>query len=128
MFDIKLSKEDLDKNLKSNNTVNFSDFQNTFTTVLHKHAPIKKKILTFNNSPFMFKALTKAIMHRSKLKNIYNKERTDVNWANYKKQRNFCVTRIRRTKKEYIQNLNVKDLSDNENFGISLSHTLVIKN
>ena len=68
-FDIKLLKEDLDKNLKSNNTVNFSDFQNTFTTVLDKHAPIKKKILRFNNNLFMSKALKKAITHRSKLKN-----------------------------------------------------------
>ena len=115
-FDIKLLKEDLDKNPKSNNTVNLSDFQNTFTTVLHKHAPIKKKILRFNNNPDMSKALRKAIMHRSKLKNIYNKNRTDVNWANYKKQRNFCVTLLRRTKKEYFQNLNVKDLSDNKTF------------
>ena len=64
----------------------------------------------------MSKALRKAIMHRSKLKNVYNKKRTDVNWANYKKQRNFCVTLLRRTKKEYFQNLNVKDLSDNKKF------------
>ena len=42
-FDVKLLKEDLDENLKSNNTVNFSDFQNTFITVLHKYAPIKKR-------------------------------------------------------------------------------------
>ena len=88
-FDIKLLTEDLDKNLKSNNTVNFSDFQNTLTTILHKRAPIKKKILRFNNNPFMSKAVRKAIMHRSKLKNIYNKKRTDLNWANYKKQRIF---------------------------------------
>ena len=108
--------KDLDKNLKSNNTVNFSDFQNTFTTVLHKHAPIKKKILRFNNNPFMSKALRKAIMHRSKLKNIYNKKMDRVNWENYKKQRNFCVTLLRRTKKEYFQNLNVKYLSDNKKF------------
>ena len=73
-FNINLFKEDLDKSLKSNNTVNFSDFQNIFTTVLHKHAPIKKKILRFNNSPFMSKALRKAIMHRPKLKNVYNKK------------------------------------------------------
>ena len=59
MFDVKRFKEDLDKNLKSNKTVNFSDFQNTFITVLHKHAPIKKKVLGFNNSPFMSKALRK---------------------------------------------------------------------
>ena len=115
-FDIKLFKEDLDNNLKSNNTVNLSDFQNTFTTVLHKHAPIKKKILRFNNNPFMSKALRKAIMHRSKLKNIYNKKRTDVNWANYKKQWNLFVILLWRTKKEYFQNLSVKDLSDNKKF------------
>ena len=115
-FDIKLFDKDLDKNLKSNHIVIFSDFQNTFTTVLHKHAPIKKKILRFNNNPFMSKALRKAIMHKSKLKNIYNKKRADVNWANYQKQRNFCVTLLRRTKKEYFQNLNVKDLSDNKKF------------
>ena len=63
-FDIKLFEEDLDKNLKSNDTVvNFTDFQNTFTTVLHIYAPIKKKILKFNNHPFMSKALRKAKKH-----------------------------------------------------------------
>ena len=73
-FDVKLSKADLGKNLKSNNSVNFSDFQNTFITVLHKCAPIKKKLLRFNKSCFMFKTFKKAIMCRSKLKNIYNKK------------------------------------------------------
>ena len=58
-FDIKLFKEDLHKNLKCNNTVNFSDFQNIFTTVLHKYASIKKKSLRFNNSPFMSKTREK---------------------------------------------------------------------
>ena len=49
-------------------------------------------------------------MHRSKFKNIYNKKSTDVNWANYK-ERNFFVTLLWRTKKDYFQNTNVKDLS-----------------
>ena len=56
-------------------------------------------------------------MHKSKLKNIYNKKKTDVNWANYKKQQNFCVTLLWRTKKEYFQKLNVKSLPDNKKFG-----------
>ena len=64
----------------------------------------------------MSKALREAITHRSKLKNIYNKKMDRVNWENYKKQRNFCVTLLRRTKKEYFQNLNVKYLSDNKKF------------
>ena len=76
----------------------------------------RKKILRFNHNTFMSKALRKAIMHRSKLKNIYNKKRADVYWTNYKRQRNFCVTLLRSTKKEYFQNLNVKDLSDNKKF------------
>ena len=36
-------KEDLDKNLTINKTVNFSDIQNTFIAVLHKYTPIKTK-------------------------------------------------------------------------------------
>ena len=39
--------------------------------VLNNHAPVKKKIVRFNNSPFMIKTLRKAIMHRSRLKYIY---------------------------------------------------------
>ena len=64
----------------------------------------------------MSKALRKAIMHRSKLKNIYHNYRKEDNWANYKKQINFCVNLLRKTKTEYFQKLNVKDLSDNRKF------------
>ena len=38
------------------------------------------------------------------------------NWKNYKKQRNFCVDLLSKTKTEYFKNLNVKDLSDNRKF------------
>ena len=55
-------------------------------------------------------------MHRSKLKNIYNKYGTEDNWENQKKQRNFSVNLLRKTKTEYFQKLNVKDLSDNRKF------------
>ena len=53
-------------------------------------------------------------MHRSRLKiYIYIPKRNDKNWGNYKKQTNFCVDLLRKTKTEYFKNLNVKDLSDN---------------
>ena len=48
--------------------------------VLDQHAPIKKKYIRANDGKFMTKELRKAIMHRSKLKNKYNKNRTDDNW------------------------------------------------
>ena len=72
--------------------------------------------MRLNNNPFMSKALRKAIMHISKLKNIYNNYRTEDNWANNKKQSNFCFNLFRKTKTEYFQKLNVKDLSDNRKF------------
>ena len=64
----------------------------------------------------MTKTLRKSIMHRSKFKNIYSKKRTNNYWANYKKQRNFCVNLLRKTKTDYFQNLNIRDLSDNRKF------------
>ena len=68
-------KEDLDNNLKNNSITEYSHFQNIFLEILHKHAPIRKKILRFNDNPFMTKALRKAIMHKLKLKNIFHKTR-----------------------------------------------------
>ena len=62
----------------------------------------------------MTKALRKAIMHRSKLKNIFHKTRED--WNNCKKQRNFCVNLLCKSKKDYFQKLNIKDMTDNKKF------------
>ena len=51
---------------------------------------LRKKILRFNNNSFMIKVLRKAIMHRSRLKNLYHhKSRTNENSTSYKKQNNF---------------------------------------
>ena len=64
----------------------------------------------------MSKALRIANIVRSKLKNKYNKNRTGKNWNNYKKQRNFCVILLRKTKKDYSNNLNIKYITDNKEF------------
>ena len=64
----------------------------------------------------MTKSFRKAIMLRSKLKNNFNKQRSDENWDNYQKQRNFCVKLLRQTKEIYFSNINVKSISDNKKF------------
>ena len=51
-------------------------FVNIFMEVFNKHAPIKFKYSRANNNPFMTKALRKAIMFRSKLRNKLNKTNT----------------------------------------------------
>ena len=85
---------------------------NAHALVLNAHVPVKKKIQRFNNNPFMTKQLRKAIMHSSRLKNVFNKNRTPKTRDSYKKQCNFCVNLLRKTKKEYFGNVNVKDLND----------------
>ena len=52
-------KERLDNNLKNNSITEYSHFQNIFLEILHKHAPIKAKILRFNDSLFMANAPVK---------------------------------------------------------------------
>ena len=64
----------------------------------------------------MSKAFRKAIMVRFKLKNNYSKNRTGENWDSYKKQRNFCVNLLRKTKKDYFSDLNIKSITDNKAF------------
>ena len=33
-------------------------------------------------------------MHRTKLKNIYDRKSSDDNWAHHKKTQNFCVNQL----------------------------------
>ena len=65
--------EDLKLKLDSSEVLGYSLFENTFIDVLNSHAPIKTKTLRGNSRQFMNKALRKAIMTRSGLRNIYLK-------------------------------------------------------
>ena len=42
--------------------------------------------------------------------------RNHINWCNYKRQRNHCLSILRKTKKEYFNSLNIKQVSDNKLF------------
>ena len=52
----------------------------------------------------MTKELTKAIMLRLKLKNIFNKNKTHLNWQKYKHQQNVCLNLLRKTKNNILPN------------------------
>ena len=95
---------------------NFKSFTSSCNTILNEQAPQKKKYVRGNQSPFMNKNLSKAIMKRSKLRNIFLKKRTEENRNNYTKQRNLCVTLLRKSKREFYGNLNAKNLCDNKKF------------
>ena len=62
----------------------------------------------------MTKALSKSIMERTRLRNAFLKNPTVANKLAYTKQRNFCVSLLRKVKREYFANLNEKNITDNK--------------
>ena len=82
--------------------------------VLNLHAPMKTKYIRGNNAPFMNKTLSKAFMHRSKLKNKFNKNPTDENKRLYNQHRNYCVSLLKKEKKKYYSNLDLTIFNDNK--------------
>ena len=90
-------------------------FYKVCAEVLNRHAPQKKKYVRGNNKPFMNKTLSQAIMQRTKLRNKFLKDPTEHK-ISYTKQRNWCVSLLRKEKKEYFANLNEKDIIDNKKF------------
>ena len=83
---------------------------------LEHHAPRKKKYIRGNNKPFMTKALSKSIVERTRLRNKFLKNPTTENKLAYTKQRNFCVSLLRKVKREYFANINEKNIIDNRKF------------
>ena len=66
---------------------------------------------------FFNKELSKAIMTRTKLRNIFLQNRSEGNRIRYSKQINFCVFLLRKTKKRHYENLNEKFLQTISYFG-----------
>ena len=64
--------------------------------VLNKHAPPKKKYVRGNNKLYMNKAISKAIMLITKLRNKLLKYPATANRISYSKQRNFCFSLLRK--------------------------------
>ena len=82
----------------------------------NKFLDVCKEALRGNNSPFMNRILSKEIMKRSRLRNKFLKSKSEADKKNYVKQRNYCVSLLRRTKKEYYGNLDPRKVADNRTF------------
>ena len=55
-------------------------------------------------------------MKRSNLRNKYLKSRSEEDKQRFRKQRNLCVSLLRKTKRSYYSNLNEKNVIDNRKF------------
>ena len=75
-----------------------------------------EKCARYNQAKFMKKILQKAIMNCSRLLNRYGREKAEATSCAYKRQKNFCVKLLRKTKKEFYINLNAKYTIEHKTF------------
>ena len=75
-----------------------------------------------NDKPFMSKALRKAIMRRSALKNRYYRDRLPESEKAFKKQRNYTARLLKKEKKKYFSSINMKNYTDNKKFWNTVKH------
>ena len=92
------------------------DFETLVISTLDIRAPLKKRYIRANIAPFINKTLCKAIMIRSRLRNRFPKLKTNESRAEYKKQRNYCVSLLRNTKKRFYEKLSPNLIVDNKKF------------
>ena len=102
------------ENLDTNNGL--EKFLVVCVKTLDRFAPYKKRYLQGNNMPFMNKSLSRVFIKRSQLRSKYLKKRSETNRLAYAKQRNFYVSLLRKTKKDYYAKLNEKDIADTKKF------------
>ena len=98
------------------NEIPFDIFMTTCTKTLDKAAPVKQKYVRSNQSPFLNKQILKAIMNRARLRNTFLRTRSAEDRFAYNQQRNFCLSLIRKAKKDYYNNLDHKKVTDNKSF------------
>ena len=102
-------------------------FLQRYKEALDIRAPLKSKYLRSNHSPFMNKNISKAIMDRTRLRNKFLKSRSTESKLAYNKQRNYCVSLIPQTKRDYYNNLDHKNI-DNKSFWKYVKPFLTDKN
>ena len=82
-----------------------------FVNTLNNQPPKNLKILRGNQKPHINKILRNAIMKRSKVKNKANKTKSTDDLIKYNEQRNLVVKLNSNCKKEFFDNLEIKNNS-----------------
>ena len=67
-------------------------------------------------------------MKRTRLRNKFLKYKTIEYQEEYNKQRNYCVSLLRKTKRSYYENLNERNVTDTKNFWKTVKPYLSNKN
>ena len=78
--------------------------------------PRKKKYLRANNSPFINKAISKVVMDCTRLRNMFLKNRSAENKLVYNGQKIYCVSLTHKSKRDYYNNLDNRNVTDEKLF------------
>ena len=103
-FDYEMFERELSYSVQSFQSLDYNRFHNAFLLLLNKYTPIEKNIKRPSHSSFMTKTLRKVIMFRLQVKNEFIKSQNDEDCSNYKKQRNFCINLLEKSKQKYFGN------------------------
>ena len=107
---------------------NCDHFFSICSELLDWYAPRKKKFIRGNQAPFWNRELSKEVMKRTRLRNKFLKYKTIEYQEEYNKQRNYCVSLLRKTKRSYYENLNERNVTDTKNFWKTVKPYLSNKN
>ena len=102
-FRIQLDNEILKHDISN---MEYQHFLDIFVEVLNKHANMIS--ISEQIKGDLWQNVHKAIMKRSRLRNKFLSDRTELSRKEYKKQRHFCVNLLKRAKKEHFANLDIK--------------------
>ena len=108
-----------------NNDLEFDLFKEALHEAFQRDAPIKQRYVCANQAPFINKTINEEIMERSRLRNKFLRTKSDIDKKAYNKQRNLCVSLIRREKKNFYNNISTRDITYNKTFWKTVE-TLVI--
>ena len=98
------------------NEEGFSNFLEISKKNVNYHAPCQQQYARKNHLPLINKTLSKETMKRTRLRNKFLKNRNGYNKREFSKQRNFCLSLVRKSKKLYQSNLDEKKVTDDKTF------------
>ena len=78
---------------------------------MNKHEPQKQRYLRANHKPFMNAETFNIIMIQSEMRNRFLKHRSDENRRLFQKQRNKCISLLRKAKKRIFLIIECKECS-----------------
>ena len=115
-FDAVKFRSKIKYKIENKGRMNLEELQSMIVDDYLQDAPLKVKVVRGNNAPFMNKILSQAFSTRARLKNKKQKYPTEENEALYRKQRNYCVSLVRKEKKAHYNNICLSVMKEQKKF------------